>query len=195
MASIKTDSTANGMRNNFELAAAHLLPYDPVARKRAISGGKRNAANISAMAETEEISATTVKKPSIGRTGVHLRYYKQSEYKSLTQEQKDELREWRTNNPLDKKSGKKAKGSDAMPKSKKFTKKQIAAIVAKQVEAEMKKSAKSDENTTDDENGEAYLTSMVEAAVAKTLKPEDDKSATNRVYLKSILKKAQNCKH
>ena len=38
MASIKTDNGPEGMRNNFETTAAHLLPYDPVAKKR--SGGQ-----------------------------------------------------------------------------------------------------------------------------------------------------------
>ena len=33
MASIKTDNGLEGMRNNFEATAAHLFPYDPVARK------------------------------------------------------------------------------------------------------------------------------------------------------------------
>ena len=32
MASIKTDNGPEGMRNNFEATAAHLLPYDPVAK-------------------------------------------------------------------------------------------------------------------------------------------------------------------
>ena len=40
MASIKTDNGLEGMRNNFEATAAHLWPYDPVARKRS-SGQKR----------------------------------------------------------------------------------------------------------------------------------------------------------
>ena len=35
MASARTDDGANGMRSDFKKAAAHLLPYDPVARKRA----------------------------------------------------------------------------------------------------------------------------------------------------------------
>ena len=39
MASIKTDNGLEGMRNNFEATAAHLLPYDPVAKKR--SSGQR----------------------------------------------------------------------------------------------------------------------------------------------------------
>ena len=33
MASIKTDNGLNCMRSNFEQAAAHLLPYDLVAKK------------------------------------------------------------------------------------------------------------------------------------------------------------------
>ena len=32
MASIKTDNGPDGMHNHFEQAAAHLLPYDPVAK-------------------------------------------------------------------------------------------------------------------------------------------------------------------
>ena len=33
MTSIKTDNGPNGMQNNFEQATAHLLTYDPVAKK------------------------------------------------------------------------------------------------------------------------------------------------------------------
>ena len=33
MASVKTDNGPYGLRNNFERAVAHLLPYDPVAKK------------------------------------------------------------------------------------------------------------------------------------------------------------------
>ena len=95
MASIKTDNGLEGMRNNFEATATHLLPYDPVAKKRS-SGQKRSSAQMSSVVDT---SNTTMKKPSIGKTGVHLRYYKTSEYRNLNQEQKDEIREWRANNP------------------------------------------------------------------------------------------------
>ena len=42
MASIKTDNGLEGIRNNFEASAAHLLPYDPVAKKRS-SGYKRGS--------------------------------------------------------------------------------------------------------------------------------------------------------
>ena len=37
MASIHTDNRLQGMHNNFEATAAHLMPYDPVIKKRAAS--------------------------------------------------------------------------------------------------------------------------------------------------------------
>jgi hypothetical protein len=37
---VRTDDGPIGMRNDFEAAATHLLPYDPVAKKR-LSGTKR----------------------------------------------------------------------------------------------------------------------------------------------------------
>ena len=45
MASSKTDNGPEGMRNNFEATAAHLLPFDAVAKKRS-SGQKRGSAQI-----------------------------------------------------------------------------------------------------------------------------------------------------
>ena len=35
MASVKMDNGPNGLQNNFERTVSHLLPYDPVAKKRA----------------------------------------------------------------------------------------------------------------------------------------------------------------
>ena len=78
MASIKTDNGPEGMRNNFEATAAHLLPYDQVAKKRS-GGQKRGSAQISSVMDP---SPTTTKTPSIGKTGVHLRYYKTGEYRN-----------------------------------------------------------------------------------------------------------------
>ena len=85
MASIKTDNGPEGMRNNFEATTGHLLPYDPVAKKRS-SGYKRSSTQISSLME---VSDATTKKPSIGKTGVHIQYHKNSEYRTLTQERKD----------------------------------------------------------------------------------------------------------
>ena len=54
---------------NQSCTAAHILPYDPVAKKRAATGSKRTAAQISLVEvpETAEISAST--KVSIGKLG------------------------------------------------------------------------------------------------------------------------------
>ena len=68
MASVKTDNGPNGMHNNFEQAVAHLLPYDPVAKKQA-TGIKCDSALIS-LTEAESEPITTIAandaKPSIG---------------------------------------------------------------------------------------------------------------------------------
>ena len=80
MASVRTDDGVNGMRSDFEKAVAHLLPYDPIARKQTV-GMNRPAANISdtrgihgARASAIEVSKATTKdaKVSIGKAGVHL---------------------------------------------------------------------------------------------------------------------------
>ena len=125
MASIKTDNGPEGMTNNFEATAAHLLPDEPVAKKRS-SGYKRGSTQISSLME---VSDATTKKPSIGKTGVHLHYHKNSEYRTLTQEQKDELREWRANDPDIPKAGAKKSRNEASKKPKSFVKKQLASLV------------------------------------------------------------------
>ena len=96
MASVKMDNGLNGLWNNFERAVSHLLPYDPVAMKQA-TGIKHGSAMISlAEAENGRINtiATNNSKPSIGKTGVHLRYHKHHEYRKLMQEQHRELSKW-----------------------------------------------------------------------------------------------------
>ena len=113
-ASIKTDNGPEGMRNNFEATAAHLLPYDPVAKKRS-SGQKRGSAQILSVMDP---TPTTTMKPSIGKTGVHLRYYKTGEYRNLTNEKNKELKGWRANNPNTFKAGSKKAKKEAPKKSK-----------------------------------------------------------------------------
>ena len=96
MESVQTDDGVNGLRSDFEKAVAHLLPYDPIASKRT-AGTKQPAANISDTrgihganaSAVEVISEVTTKdgKVSIGKTGVHLRYHMNSEYRELSTEQ------------------------------------------------------------------------------------------------------------
>ena len=120
---------------------------------------KRNSTQISSVVET---SNATTKKPSIGKTGVHLCYYKAAEYKALNPEQKDELREWRANNPNISKAGSKKAKKEVPKKPKPSMKKQVASLV----EAELKKTVTFDDQDNDEEN---YIMSMVKAAVTKTL--------------------------
>jgi len=136
MSSIKTDQAPLGLRNNFEAAASHLLPYDPVQKKRTDRTGKRDHADISDLTGRVEqidleISAFGAKK-GIGKTGVHLRYHNGDDYKKLSKDQKDELREWRT------KTGQGKGKSDSNAKKKQRvafeTEKAIASAVTMQVE-------------------------------------------------------------
>ena len=169
------------MRNNFEATAAHLLPYDPVAKNR--SGGQnRGSTPISSVMDP---SPTTTKIPSIGKTGVHLRDYKTGEYKNLTNEQKEVLEEWRANNPKTFKAGSK-KAKKAPKKSKSSMKKLVASLV----EATLNKSVKFDDQVN---NEEKYIMSMVQAAVTKTLNQKNDQQSQDKpkVFHKSILKHAK----
>ena len=183
MASIKTGNGLEGMRNNFEATAAHLLPYDPVAKKRS-SGQKRGSAPISSVMDP---SPTKTKNPSIGTTGVHLYYYKTGEYRNLTNEQKEELKDWRANNPNTFKAGSKKVKKEVPKKSKSSMKKQVASLV----EAALNKSVKYDDQVNDEEK---YIMSMVQAAVTKTLNQKSDQQSQDKpkVSLRSILKQVKN---
>ena len=83
MALVKVDET--GKMTSFEETASYLLPSDPVAKKRQESPGKRAHGNISSVST----------KKSDGTSGVKFRYYKKLEYDTLSNAQKDELRQWK----------------------------------------------------------------------------------------------------
>ena len=134
MASTKTDNGLESMRNNFEASAAHILSYDPVAKKRS-SGYKRGSTQISSSVEAPDAAT---KKPSIGKIGVLLCYHKNSEYRTVNQEQKDELKEWRANNPNSPKSGAEKPRNEPSKKPKAFMEKQVASLV----ETELKRAGK-----------------------------------------------------
>lgn len=198
MASIKTDTTPNGLRNNFESAVAHLLPYDPVAKKRNAAGNKRGVAEISS-AEGADVSATTTTgKQSIGKTGVHLRYHTPQEYKQLSKEQKDELREWRQDNPSDDKKSPKRKFTAKQAKS---NKKQVADLVAKRFKAELKKLEAGDKAKPEKKDDDNAIMSLISKVIDEKLQKAQvaavDNTAHNgqekkQVTLKSILKQAKN---
>jgi hypothetical protein len=166
MASIKMDQDPDGLRNNFEAAATHLLPYDPVQRKRFDhAGGKRGAADISDVTHDEaDISAFGAKK-GIGKTGAYLRYYPSAEYQKLTNGQKHELREWRETTGGDKKRGKPYNKDGKQQRNVKFNSdKAIAAAVEKRVHERLKAEEKV---KTQSDEAEAYIMSIFQKMSGK----------------------------
>jgi len=102
---IRLNATPGGMRSDFERLVVFLLPIDPVKKKR--GGGKRNAGKTSSTAaaasgkgggKTNNQNNAGKKvcfKPTFGEAGVEFRFYKTAEFNKLTNEQKDELCEYR----------------------------------------------------------------------------------------------------
>jgi hypothetical protein len=194
MAAVRTDKGPGGMRNDFEACVAHIVPYCPVAKKRT-AGAKRGVAEISevnADSEDAEISSFGAKSGKGSKTGVQLRYHKGPEYSRLSNEEKDELREWRNTQTDGKNSKKRGKGKQGH----KSTDKAIAAAVEKKVEAKMKAIA---ESKTKEVEAEAFIISCLEKyATGTTLPPKPSSTVTiapvkaQATFLKSILHRAKN---
>ena len=125
-----------------------------------------------------DTSNATTKKPSIGKTGVHLHYYKTGEYRNLSNEQEVELKEWRANNPNTSKAGSKKARKEVPKKPKPSMKNQVASLV----EAALNKSVKFEDQVNDEEK---YIMSMVQAAVTKTLR--SDHQRDNEVLLDNFM--------
>jgi hypothetical protein len=155
MASIKTDQTANGLRNNFEASATHLLPYDPVQKKRSDhSGGKRAAADISDTTGEEADVASFGTKKGTGSTGVALRYHRNPDYAKLSDAQRAELKAWRKTQTSSKKTNLPPRRQGQVDRTK-----AIASAVDKKVAEKLKsmEQEKASEGAT-----EAYIMSIVE---------------------------------
>ena len=197
MANINDDTGPGGKRGDFEAAVAYLLPKDPVV-KRKQQEGKRPAGEISDLtANVSDFGS----KVGIGKTGVHLRYHSNAEYKVLKKPQQDELREWRKSNPSANhgptgktpgrgKHGKKARVSDT---------KATAAMIEKGIEKELAKRDKAARKAEkQEESGNLILDFLAEAAAAHARKGSSNANAssatvsvTRESALKSILKKAK----
>jgi hypothetical protein len=195
MASIRTDTGADGMRYNFETSAAHLLQYDPVAKKRA-AGTKRPSAEISVIdGDGEGINVSSFgTKPGIGKTGVHFRYHTIAEYRNLSNPQKEELKQWR------KDEEKKGKQPYKRDKDQSKFNKAVAAAVNKQVAAKLKSM---EEEKKEDDHLQSLIASIVQdqlrsppkappASPAAAAISSQDAAAKAKSTLVSILKKAKN---
>jgi hypothetical protein len=203
LAQIKLETGPNGMRSNFEAAATYLLSTDTVARKRDANCNKRGAAQISAVEvdamELDEdhatISDTQGGKVGIGKTGVHLRFHSNQDYKELSKEQQQELREWRAAkypngvpNHLRVKAKRGQQPKKGSPKKGRasYSKKQIASMVAKQVKAQMKQKSK---DAADHEDAAAYISALMNRAKISTV--ETAAIPQPPPALNSILKRAK----
>ena len=202
MALVRNDTGPGGKMNDFESTASFLVPHCPVARKRAdATPGKRTAAEISAT------SGNATPKSGIGKTGVHLRFHTTKEYKELTPEQKQELREYRDSRekqghgrnlkPKDGK-GKSIKPDDIQPR------KRLKTMVAEAVAAELKQRSTDPghaSNTSDSKPTEEQLRQYMVSLLTADDKPSKDTkkvtiasteaSAEPPVSLRSILKSAK----
>ena len=188
IAQVRTDDDPGGKRNNFELTASYLLPYDPVAKKRAAGTKRDHEAAISDVTVEASAAEGFGTKQGIGKTGVHLRYHEQHEYKELTKAQRLELKQWREKQ--------KEKGGDPPNKKAKregrMTKKQISAI-SKAVVKHMTESKKDKEETDD---VDAIIMSLKSMEVPIPAEKKEMKTAdhvkVNTSALKSILRRAKN---
>ena len=145
IAMIRQDDGEDGKMNNFEAAAAYLIPRDPIAKKHP-TGAKRPSADISSVKVYDRNKKT--KKAGIGTTGVELRFHNHAEYQKLSKAQKAELYEWR------KTQDKKDSGNSQGDQQKKL----IAAAVKKELkESEAAKTAE----TKDKEEWKAFIMSVI----------------------------------
>ena len=192
LAQVRADKAEGGLSNSFEDTAAHLQPYDPVAKKRT-AANKRDLADISdTQGEADaNIGATSAsKKPAIGKTGVEFRFYKSPEYNRLSDEQKKELHDYR--------EAKKRKKGDTKSKPDKrqlewLNKAVASSLKAKLEEAESEQKQESDLKT--------YFKTIVSEVVAEPNKKPGEKQCAkvavaegnkSLISLKSILRRAKS---
>lgn len=188
-AQVDTDDGPNGKRNNFEATASYLLPYDPVAKKRQAGAKRENEANVSQA--TAEVSSGFGSKPGIGKSGVHLRYHTKEEYTKLTNDQKLELKEWRSKNGDGKKTNTKNEGNSKTT-SKKNQKKKMIASITKEVKRQLKGN---DDDNIDDiiKSLNPNVSSTTEEPAAKKVRIEDSSTTkVNTSALKTILRRVKN---
>lgn len=117
------------------------------------------------MAELSDVSGAprgTEPKVGIGKTGVHLRYHKTSEYGSLPPDQKRELALWRVKNPLAVEEQKKKKAKKTRVRATKSDRMAIASAVKTAFEDEKRKNS---EDTTSREEEKRFIMSLFESLI------------------------------
>ena len=106
-------------------------------------------------------------KPATGKTGVSLSFHERDEYRQLTKEQKDELREYRKSRGTNK--GKGGQGNQGKwNQGKDDTKKLIAAAVENRLDVKLKEAQ---EGADDDDRVRSYLVTLLNSDSAKGSTP------------------------
>jgi hypothetical protein len=195
MANVRSSKGPGEMRSSFEQTVAHILPYDPVAKK-GTSGTKRGPGEISEVTgDTKDanVSSFGTKSGRGPKTGVHLRYHKYHEFKALNDAERKELAEWRL-----KQDGKTKTGKDQGKKSVQFTEKSISAVIDKKLDEKAK--AEKDKNTKNNE-AEALIVSCLQKMISggevalpkkKTATAGATEAAIKKSVLNTILGRAKN---
>ena len=139
VAQVKADKRLDGPLYNFEDCVAALLPSCPVSKRLKRSGNTKTQhvpAHIAAFV-TEETNTQKKSggKYETGTTGVVFRHYDKQEYSQLSNEQKNELRLWRSNKKGNATNGEKGKkrsneNADTNVRAKKITRKQMKSMVS-----------------------------------------------------------------
>ena len=169
------------MHYNFKATATHLLPYDPVIKKQTASTRHLVAQILALEWDSAEIADTIGKKPSIGKSGVHLCYHTNLEYHELTAEQKRELSDWRELNPnfICSKFGKNTKGNlKGYPNNKLPTHTQISSLISKGIQ----KIAARQVEPEEEPDVKAYIAGMVQATVAKMQTTHPELASDSKKY-------------
>ena len=173
-AHVKSDETPGGLQSNFERAAAYLIQFDPVVKKRkALSKGIHTISGVSH--EGNKLK----KKQNRGASGVEFRYYKPEEYRSLSDDQKNELREHRKRKGHSGQSNEnKGKGNNKQRKIKDHVISALKEIVQEESQQDHEKDAREliisvVKNMTTQENGT----------------PSSSKNKTKETTLSSIIKR------
>jgi len=182
LAAIKMDNDPNGMRNDFELAATYLLPSCPVAKQRKTTGNFN--ANVSAASG----SGKTDLKDGIGSTGVRLGYHTGREYAKLSNEQRQELWEWRDKKGGKKNNKRKSENKEKNDDNSKKMRKMVASLMKEEKEKEEKKEA---EASKDIEQIKEIFSTLVDDKKThekkKSVTFDDQKAHAMAVQLKAIM--------
>ena len=180
VAQVKADKRLDGPLYDFEQCVAALLPSCPVAKRLKRNGSTKTQhvpAHIAAFAveDNKETKGKKGGKYETGTTGVVFRHYDKDEYSQLSNEQKNELRLWRSSKNGDSKNKgattNNKRGNDNNNTSirpKKVTKNQMKTMVSEVL-------AQYNDNTST--TGDATVSSIASSSTSTNEAPSRDQIA------------------